>query len=279
MRRAFTLIELLVVIAVVAILAGLLLPAVQKVREAASRAKCVNNLHQIVLAAHGYHDANDVLPDGGHASRPGVFWQILPHLEQSGLHDVIPRDVALSSPHPTPSYTCPSRGGPRFQTRWHGKYFCGDYAWANYHRHDDCGGPWSSTGVTPMAYSGKPGQSIGRPHPSWCSPSFRKPVGFLAVADGLSNTLLFGEKSLGSRYYDDNWTQDTPFYAAVSHGVALTPLGGLVPDSSGNNLCESFGSAHPAGMNAVFCDGSVRLIPYNVNYAVWIGYTTKSGGE
>src|SRR5436190_2631120 len=102
-RRGFTLIELLVVIAIIAILVGMLLPAIQKVREAALRAQCGNNLKQMGIACHGYHDANESLPPGYLATAaypdtsPGWGWAafLLPHLDQGPLYKQINFDAPI----------------------------------------------------------------------------------------------------------------------------------------------------------------------------------------
>src|SRR5689334_5943769 len=154
-RRAFTLIELLVVIAIIAILIGLLLPAVQKVREAAARAKCTNNLKQIALAYHNYHDASGKFPaavmyqlgantTGTETVNFGPNWAvlILPHIEQGPLYSQAADSIARYMKTPgeqgwrsirgarIPTYLCPSDTGA--ETPFDGSVIGSGWARGNY---------------------------------------------------------------------------------------------------------------------------------------------------
>lgn len=289
-RRAFTLVELLVVVAIAATLLGLLLPAVQRVREAASRAKCQNNLKQIGLACLNYESALGVLPDGGHARRPGLFWQILPYCEQQPLGDVVLRNIPSKggyvSPVPFAVYSCPSRPSPRLKAAWWGSYFCGDYAWPNTivpflntpNPVGNCGTFWSSTGETAISFRGPAPQVLASPPHASCPPMWHPPTKLVSVADGTSNTLLVVEKQLGSRYYDGP-NQDTCVYGTGSFGTAASPARPPVPDAKGSPWCEYFGSAHESGLNAAWCDGHVSAVGYDVPAAQWRALATRAGGE
>jgi prepilin-type N-terminal cleavage/methylation domain-containing protein/prepilin-type processing-associated H-X9-DG protein len=258
-RTAFTLIELLVVIAIIAILIGLLLPAVQKVREAAARLQCVNNLKQIGIAVHAHHNTYKVFPTGGTvpwavvtyvgaapapAHSQGLNWgfQILPFMEQSAVY-------RMSDPWtmPVPLYNCPTRRGPVMLA---GRYL-GDYCavtpadlWM--------GSIW--TVPTGAHYSGV----IVR------TGTAGAPIKMNSIFDGSSNTLMISEKRVDiTRYYTGNYSDDAGWADGWDPDVIRSSDYGVKADAKGINGYE-VGSAHPHGVNGLYADGHVASIVYGI---------------
>jgi prepilin-type N-terminal cleavage/methylation domain-containing protein/prepilin-type processing-associated H-X9-DG protein len=294
-RTGFTLIELLVVIAIIAILIGMLLPAVQKVREAANRAKCENNLKQIALAAVNYHDTNNGFPTD---SNNGIFLLnhfcvLLPYLEQETLYQALGQWASGpgGSPPPVPVsvYVCPSDSGISFPPLVEDPVYGGLWEVTSY-RANTSGLPITdpnvqTDGVVVGFYTGTP------------------PVQITAITDGTSNTILFGEVS----NFDPNWPQYQALLAslgvplpvansALSHfgsewvtdfavGSGAYPLNNNLPSpptvsTLGVNLLErpwTYGSCHPQGANFVFCDGSVHFISNAINNATWVSSSYNGG--
>jgi prepilin-type N-terminal cleavage/methylation domain-containing protein len=298
-RAGFTLIELLVVIAIIAILIGLLLPAVQKVREAANRAKCQNNLKQIALACHSFHDAVKQLPtagqqDAGNNNRDknnpfalgkGQRWswryQILPFIEQDAIFKLTSDAQVWTSV--VPIYNCPARRLPTLV----GADLLTDYA-AN------AGSNWCPANSA-LVWTGViiPGM-LNNLTPL-------APVRIADVKDGTSNTIMFGEKFVTTDWLDkapnewgdnehwaggNSWTvtraanqqprQDAPW----STGPNFTGTTGSPPPNYQapgiNGACgpwglgttggyfDYWGSAHPGAFNGAMTDGSVRSIAYSI---------------
>jgi prepilin-type N-terminal cleavage/methylation domain-containing protein len=295
-RRGFTLVELLVVIAIIGILIALLLPAVQAAREAARRMSCTNNMKQIGLALHQYHDVFKSLPAGWRGydpssgepfwfGHPGWAWSasILPFMEQNAIYD---NEVDFSRPITDPAndwirtaviptFRCPSDvGNETFQL--------------------PDGGPSIDDSITfpvEMAtgnYIGMFGtidfHHLGHP----ASPQFNgcqgngtfilnRQFSFRDLTDGLSNTLIVGERS--SKLAPSTWVG---VVSGGQHGVARVAGVASYPPNSEETPVEyfhNFSSEHPSGTNFLAGDGSVRMIPETIDLEVYQGLSTRSGGE
>ncbi len=303
-RRGFTLIELLVVIAIIAILIGLLLPAVQKVRSAAARLQCQNNLKQMALACHTFHDANQRFPiavDRGNLSPVWQGWigQILPYVEQENLAKELTdtttnatartRAVALVSCPSDPRGPVPVMNGTAI------------YSWTT--------GYVAITGLDRWGkgYPGNAASPICAPaegiiQGKWDGTTIRPVfVNMVAISDGTSNTLLIGEQPPESGTtsnvvnYWNSLNHDSIMGVANQSKLRETETatarfqndGGppcITPAYFGpgdlNNKCHfnHLWSFHTGGGNFAFADGSVRFLPYSASQML-VPLATRAGGE
>ncbi len=286
-RFGFTLIELLVVIAIIAILIGLLLPAVQKVREAASRMQCSNNLKQIGIALHDYHDQNKHFPVGA-AYKDNDSYQmwgwgayLLPYLEQGNLYDQLnPRfpgdstgvelkvflDTAANRPliqTRLEGFLCPSDGAQIFVETPVDKNFDGDAgvgtdfypAKSNYVA---CAGIWDVD-----VHPGDGGWNNGVMYLQNFANSMS------SIEDGTSNTFFVGERETrcgaGAWAGIRNPRGPGPRGADYTLGTVSSLLNDT--DNTGNDRCtDGFSSRHTGGANFLFCDGSVQFIGDEIDY-------------
>ena len=341
-RRGFTLIELLVVIAIIAILIGMLLPAVQKVREAAARAKCTNNLKQIGLALHSYHDANQVFPSGyidGNTDPnstpdndvgPGWGWAafLLPYLEQNDVYTQIKFDVGVGmganaqvSMQTLAIFQCPSDSNQQpvpiydssfsdpIATVAHGNYV-GCNGWVECF--PNAGGNYQPSSDGGAAEDGDGGQTgVGSAGDGLFYRNSRNTMA--SVTDGLSNTIIVGERS-SNHSPTSTWTgavtggRCPAWMATQPYTAPYTPPSQAPSGANGSAYdnadwqealvlahCnathvpnadnpiydpDTFYSMHtPAGANFLFGDGSVHFLTSGIDPNAYQWLATIAGGE
>jgi prepilin-type N-terminal cleavage/methylation domain-containing protein/prepilin-type processing-associated H-X9-DG protein len=289
-RWGFTLIELLVVIAIIGILIALLLPAVQKVREAANRMSCSNNLKQLALAVHNYHDTFGALPPSriGRDTYPTWAVLILPYIEQDNVYklwNLNPVQVYENNPAEArqaliKTFFCPSRRQPQLSPASENgsgsgddnggeDAACGDYACVV------SGGVSPNTsaadGAMICAHIVAPNTSSNPDNP-WPQPitSWTSYTNFASITDGLSDTLLLGEKHVPPDMFGQSAAGDAAYYSGLHSDTAerycgcANPLA-RDPYDKTSDYAHKFGSPHPGVVQFAFADGSVHRLPVSID--------------
>jgi len=290
-QRGFTLVELLVVIAIIGILVALLLPAIQMAREAARRTQCNNNLKQIGLALHAYHDTHQRMPPGWIAQhpttrqpywlgQPGWGWaaRLLPFIEQQNVsQNLIDFDRPITDPindearlANIPTYRCPSDTGEQSFTLPAGPMPSPNYATG----YSDTVVPTANYigvfGTIQMLNAcGGGGDCIGNG-----SLVFRKGFRFADLLDGTSQTFVVGERN--SKYSPSIWLG---VVAGAAHAPGRITAVASTPPNSAQGAPFTFSSYHPAGTNFLAADGSVKLVNESIERAFYHALCTRAEGD
>ena len=288
-RRAFTLVELLVVIAIIGILIGMLLPAVQQVRQAAQRIACGNNLKQIGLAAHNYASAHQKFPAGAPLEEVGhgMWTFLLEFLEQGNTYELVEFDDNLFDDPARfveiSAYLCPSYPFDAINTTTNDERFHG--ALVTYQ------------GVAGAIYPGENVEGVGNDAigdvPLNGIFGFGEPRSFRDIADGTSNTLMVGEFVHIDKNIDGSYDRNPPgdirpwvlsrsgakasYAFKVSEFAPNAPVNRNKDGTAFNHLPMS--SFHNGILNFAFADGSVQVVSENVDIDVYRSLSTMNGGE
>lgn len=292
-RAGFTLIELLVVIAIIAILIALLLPAVQQAREAARRTQCKNNLKQIALAIHNYHDVYSCFPNANcnsELSGGSLFVAILPFIDQANAYNLFDFNKSNSDPYNVavtgqtlPFYMCPTSPMRRAVPSCSSDNGRGPGNYAVCIGSSDYNQYWPYYGDPQPSLNGAivyTGSTDGQTR-------------FRDITDGSSNTLMIGETAYNlpdykfssgdcsgqSRYSFTYWSNPYPGSTVCTTEYDFNPHD--IPDDSifDSNWTRSFRSDHVGGVQFAFVDGSVRFIAENIDNELYRALSTRAGGE